>query len=119
MDIWEARFILYTDENENWKTSFKFVKAKGRYSKQKSVYYEQNGGQFIPNTIPIEKNISRRYGSYVVSQGFEHELSEQELNKVKLEMKGFLIEKITEEKDVYLDEFLKKIFCLGVREFML
>ena len=49
MEIWEAKLVLCTDENDNWKTFFKFEKAKGRYSKQKSVYYEQNGVEHCIN----------------------------------------------------------------------
>lgn len=119
MEIWEAKLVLCTDENDNWKTFFKFEKAKGRYSKQKSVYYEQNGGQFIANTVPVEKVISRHYSSYKVSQGFEHELSEQELIKIESDMKDFLVSKIMYDKDEYLNEFFKKIICLGVKEFTL
>lgn len=119
MKIWEAKLVLCTDENDNWKTFFKFEKAKGRYSKQKSVYYEQNGGRFVANTVPVEKVISRHYSSYKVSQGFEHELSEQELIKVESDMKDFLVSKIMYDKDEYLNEFFKKIICLGVKEFTL
>ena len=54
-----------------------------------------------------------------MSQGFEHELSEQELIKVESDMKDFLVSKIMYDKDEYLNEFFKKIICLGVKEFTL
>ena len=111
MKIWEAKLILGFDTNENNICSFKF-----KY-KDKDYQINEKTNEWIYirdwniDRIPMDMIIERGYYkfTYEVKQGFDRELTKDELDKLKENMKDKLIKYLNKEKEIYINKMNNEI----------
>ncbi|XZH99929.1 hypothetical protein ACSXEK_15970 (plasmid) [Clostridium perfringens] len=92
--IWDAILTLETN-NKQWYTRFNFVKMGENYKDCKDYWKSESVGDIIPKQMKIVNGIVDPY----IEQGFERELSEEELKLLEIEMKVKLKEYLTCKKE--------------------
>lgn len=116
MKIWVAKLILNYDidegSNDVYGTYF-YVKSDDKnyeLNETKEAFIHETG--WLINTIPMEIEIRKVYGTYVVEQGFNHFLTDEEELEVKNNMKLALREYLENEKEKILRDYHLKIQAL-------
>lgn len=111
--IWKAELnLIYSLKNE-WETHFYFELQEEEYRENKEfnkwTYFKNWVGKSIPMYMKVE---TRGYSGISVVQGFDHELSVDELKTLEKDMREKLKEYLDDEKEKYLNEYMKKMKCI-------
>lgn len=110
MKVWEARLTLGSTGKE-WLVFFDFECDEKDYVLNQYYYCESKRGWAF-NRIPVQMEIEGEYGNLSVVQGFDHELTEEELSQLREAMKQVLIQKIERDREAYLKTCQQKIEIL-------
>ena len=110
MKIWKASLVLFYNIDDEWESRFIFeLQDKpfeiNMYVIDEWIYRE---GWSIAS-IPMNMNVEKTESGYKVVQGFDHDLSKEELNKLKRTMEDKLKDYLNEEKEDYLKTYEDKM----------
>lgn len=110
MKIWIADLILiYNDENK-WEAIFDFELSDKEWEfnqRNNSYTYFK---EWVSDSIPVKMEVDRTWsGNLKVKQGFDRELTEEELKELEKKMKVLLLKKLEIEKDNYLRTYENKV----------
>lgn len=109
MKIWKAEFLIYTLDGK-WESDFYFELQDEDYEVNekfnKWTYFKDWVGYEIPMDMKIEPCC---YGGKKVVQGFDRELSDNELKTLEIEMRKFMIKYLNDEREYMLNQFKEKI----------
>ena len=110
MKIWKATLVLFYNMADEWESRFDFeLQDKpfeiNMYVIDEWIYRE---GWSIAS-IPMNMNVEKIESGYKVVQGFDHDLSKEELNKLKRTMEDKLKDYLNEEKEDYLKTYEDKM----------
>lgn len=110
MKIWKATLVLFYNIDDKWESRFDF-KLQDKpfdiniYVPDEWIY--RNGWSIA--SIPMNMNVEKIESGYRVTQGFDHDLSKEELNKLKRTMEERLCSYLNEEKEDYIKKYEDKI----------
>lgn len=85
MKIWEARLVLGINDEDQYVTRFNLELAGDKFKENNSNWSYADG--WLVKSVPKDIDIYENYGNVVAKQGFGRELSEEELENVKIKMK--------------------------------
>ena len=110
MKIWKAILVLFYNMADEWESKFYFEPQDkpfdiNIYVPDEWIYRE---GWSIAS-IPMNMNVEKIESGYKVVQGFDHDLSKEELNKLKRTMEDKLKDYLNEEKEDYLKTYEDKM----------
>lgn len=110
MKIWKAVLVLFYNMEDEWESKFYFEPQDklfdiNIYVPDEWIYRE---GWSIAS-IPMNMNVEKIESGYKVVQGFDHDLSKEELNKLKRTMEDKLKDYLNEEKEDYLKTYEDKM----------
>lgn len=110
MKIWKAELILTINMEDKYETFFRFEEQKGNYEiNRKSnewVYLEGWISTRIPMNMTVENH---SYNGLKVIQGFNHELTEEELNVLEKNMRDVMIKRLGEDREFMIRQYNRKI----------
>ena len=115
MKIWKATLVLFYNMADEWESRFDF-KLQDKpfdiniYVPDEWIYRE--GWSIV--SIPMNMNVEKIDSGYKVVQGFDHDLSKEELNKLKRTMEERLGNYLYEEKENYIKKYEDKIKAIGL-----
>lgn len=110
MKIWSANLYFGSDMKENLQLDFYFEKEEKEDYKANEKYNEWNRcDNWVVDTVPMIIKVTKRYGRYTVTQGFDRELSEKQQQKVKKLMIESLFKYIEREKQNELTIFNRNL----------
>jgi hypothetical protein len=111
MKIWEAKLLLTLNENDEFKTYFTLEKQEKEYKLNKYNNEEWTCGEgWIVNRIPINMTISpTSTGLIKIIQGFDRELSKEEIIQLEKDMRVVMKKQLIYEKDMYLKKYQEKL----------
>lgn len=108
MKVYNAVYLLFTNTKGNLEEVFKFDELdEGRYSKTDYGYFKTDG-YFSKR---LEDDIDTNDYMYHVrnEKFFDHELSEEELKQLKLNMKKESVSALENKKNKIIDDISEKI----------
>lgn len=112
MKIWKAELFLLYDLNDEWITRFNFELQDGNYKinehNEEWVFFENWVSYRIPKYMKAEPCIS----GFKVEQGFDYELTEEELEQLKKDMIKGMKKYLTLKKERYLQTYETQIQVL-------
>ncbi len=115
MKIWKATLVLFYNMADEWELKFYF-KLQDKpfdiniYVPDEWIY--RNGWSIA--SIPMNMNVEKIDSGYRVTQGFDYELSKEELNKLKRTMEEKLGGYIYDEKEDYIKKCEDKMKAIGL-----
>lgn len=113
MRIWKAELNLIYSYSDGWETCFKFELQEKEYKKNKEFSNWKSCEHWASVIIPMNMEVEfRGYSGVSVVQGFDRELSVDELKNLEKDMRDKLKEYLNDEKEKYLNEHMKKISCI-------
>lgn len=106
IDVYVAKCCLSCVDEFEYEINFYFKKEEEKYKidKENRRFIRKNGYYSIER-IPMDIKVYNFYGDVVAKQGFDHELSKQELEIVKQNMIKALEDKLKDD-----EEFIKKTY---------
>ena len=115
MKIWKATLVLFYNMADEWESKFCFEPQDkpfdiNIYVPDEWIYHEGWLSTRIPMIMEVEQIVS----GYRVTQGFDHELSKEELNKLKRTMEERLGGYICDEKEDYIKKYEDKMRAIGL-----
>lgn len=115
MKIWKATLVLFYNIDDEWESRFTFeLQDKpfeiNIYVPDEWIYRD---GWSI-TSIPMNMNVEPTTCGYKVVQGFDHDLSKEELNKLKRTMEERLGNYFYEEKENYIQNYEDKMRAIGL-----
>lgn len=113
MQVWEVKLSLIIDSNEDWTLKFSVIHYKKKFNLINRVFVEETMN-WSCDYIPSEMVVERHYSCYYVRQGFDHKLTDLELQNVQDKMRQFLIERLIAERNNFLLDFETKMNLLVV-----
>ncbi|NEZ47792.1 hypothetical protein FDF74_11430 [Clostridium niameyense] len=116
MKIYTATLWLINDMEGKYYTKFIFELADGDY-KVNGKYNEWTsvGKGWLTDKIPMSMIYEYSIGLPKVIQGFDHELTKDELIRLEQNMKNFMINGLEEEKDEFLKIYDKKVKAISFK----
>ena len=110
MKIWKATLVLFYNIDDEWELRFTFeLQDKpfeiNIYVPDEWIYHDG----WLSTRIPMIMEVEQIVDGYRVTQGFDHELSKEELNKLKRTMEERLGNYLYEEKENYIKKYEDKI----------
>ena len=113
MKIWEARLILRIDENDKMFKEFTCVCNANEFEvdKNNKSWKIKTNDKWIRYNIPMNPILKSRY-NISVTQGFDHELNQEELKNVEMNMRKLIKEKLDSDMEVYRKQYEKKLKVL-------
>ena len=115
MKIWKATLVLFYNIDDKWESRFDF-KLQDKpfdiniYVPDEWIY--RNGWSIA--SIPMNMNVEKIDSGYKVVQGFDHDLSKEELNKLKRTMEERLGGYLYDEKEDYIKKYEDKMRAIGL-----
>lgn len=111
MKIWRAKLVLIMNDKDEYVTRFEF-KLTGDNFQQNPNYPEWNSRKgWICTTVPFDIKISEQY-SICATQGFDRELTEDELKDVKLKMKDEIMKYLYNKQLKIAQEYNSKLHAI-------
>lgn len=115
MKIWKATLVLFYNIDDEWESRFYFEPQDkpfdiNIYVPDEWIYRE--GWSIV--SIPMNMNVEKIDSGYEVVQGFDHDLSKEELNKLKRTMEERLGNYLNEEKEDYIKKYEDKMRAIGL-----
>ena len=110
MKIWKATLVLFYNIDDEWESRFIFELQDKPFEINIYVIDEwiyRDG--WISTRIPMNMEVEQIVSGYKVTQGFDHDLSKEELNKLKRIMEDKLKDYLNEEKEDYIKKYEDKI----------
>ena len=111
MKIWKAELVLMCKENNEYKVDFYFELQKEDYKVNEKFDEWIYSEGWICNRLPIKMIVESTYSTRVI-QGFDRELSEEELKGLKEDMKVLMQKQLDCEKEIFLQRYDDKIKAL-------
>lgn len=111
MKIWIAELVLIYENK--WEAVFCFESNDREYELNEKINSYTYGKGWVYDRVPVNMRIDKTWtGNLKVHQGFDRELSEEELREVESKMKILLLKELEEEKNEYLKTYENKIEAL-------
>lgn len=112
MKIWKARLNLICMDTYEYDLNFNFKLLDKDYQENKNynewIYLEP----WIAGRVPMEMTLSTGYDNISVIQGFDHELNQEELKDVEINMRKLIKEKLNDNMEIYKKQYEKKLKVL-------
>ena len=108
MKIWEAKLILFYNDNNEYETRFDFELKGDNYEVNGSFKEWTYSEGWICNRVPMEMIAESNHVLKII-QGFDKELNEEELKSLKEEMKIFIQRRLNYEKEIFLQRYDDKV----------
>lgn len=119
MKIWKAELFLIYDLNDEWITRFNFELQDenykiNEYNDKEWVFFKNWVSYRIPKYMKVQPSTS----GFKVEQGFDYELTEEELEQLKKDMIEEMKKCLTLKKERYLQTYETQIQVLegGINE---
>ncbi len=110
MKIWKAELHLIYSINDKWQTHFYFELQEEDYKENKKFNEWTYSKDWIGYKIPMNMQVENSgYSGLKVVQGFDHELAEDELKILEIEMRKVLRKYLAHEKENYIETYLEKM----------
>ena len=115
MKIWKATLVLFYNMADEWESKFYFEPQDkpfdiNIYVPDEWIY--RNGWSIT--SIPMNMEVEQIVSGYRVTQGFDHDLSKEELNKLKRTMEERLCSYLNEEKEDYIKKYEDRMRAIGL-----
>lgn len=104
MKIWKAELILSTTlVNKEVKQILDFSFEEMKENFEQNIKYDEYiySEGWICTRVSKHMEYEKAFGNPKVIQGLDHELNEEELDKLKEDMKKFMIENLQYEKEMF------------------
>ena len=109
MKIWIAELRVYLSFDDEYICEFTFEQSDREYVYNEGLKEYSYFKNWICETVPALPTIKQHMYGKLVVQGFDRELSDGELLKVKEQMKKMLIESLQEDLEYQLITYTHKI----------
>lgn len=116
MKIYKAELIMFLslEKEDEYESKFTFELESKEYEKDEKHNRYYRGEGWVGYSIPIDMEVEpTSFGLYKVVQGFEKELSKEELEDLKREMTLKIIKQLNRDKEDYSRRYDNKIQILN------
>lgn len=116
MKVYKAQLIMFLslEKEDEYESKFTFELESKEYEKDEKHNRYYRGEGWVGYSIPIDMEVEpTSFGLYKVVQGFEKELSKEELNNLKKMMISRMAEQLNNDREDYLRRYNNKIQMLS------
>lgn len=112
MKIWKARLNLICMDTYEYDLNFNFELLDEDYQVNKNYNEWIHPEGWICKRVPVEATILTSYNNISVTQGFDHELNQEELKDVEMNMRKLIKEKLNDNMEIYKKQYSEKLKVL-------
>ena len=110
MKIWKAELVLFYTENDTYDIKFSLTLQEQEFEFNERTSDEWiHAKEWVVDRIPKKMNIERYYDNYKITQGFDHELNEEELKQLEKTMRECMQKQLDCDKELYLKKYEQKL----------
>lgn len=110
MKIWQAELALRFNLDEQWETRFTFELQPGDFTINEKFNEWTYHKDWLVDRIPMDMIVERcGYEGFKIVQGFDYEVTEEELHKIETRMRKLMRKQLDFEKENYLKKYEKML----------
>lgn len=110
MKIWKAELILNINMEEEYVTFFVFEEQKEDYKVNSKLKEWVRAKSYFDSNVPMDMEVEHyNYGGMRVVQGFDHELTKEELDVLEKNMRKLMVKQLEQDRVDMIDQYSRKI----------